>query len=548
MKRLTPLAMAMALAYSASASAALLNGNFAEYDPPADGSTAGYDEGEGPPSWYVTATESGGSVVYDAAGAATTGGYWLYEPPITTGFGASKFEQCVPVTDAEPLEISYSVFADTPTSDATALAIRVNPNFYANLEDCLEAQATDSGGDRLSAGGARPNDDVDFTLGADDGNQWIVRTPDQEPNLRYTTADIPDGTRFMNLSMRARDRPDGGRTNVSLRLDDIRVVQGGVDRVVNGSFTHAPLFDGAPLVSGGGWVVNRDGNTELKAAVGPAAFALSGDNVFYFETLTGNFGLNGIDQCFSLDDADIRPSLFALTQRPDEELQIRVNIDFYRDADCSVDAASGLRIREDFALDGDAGEWIELTAGTSRGPGEYGDATHALLSIRARDRTNAAGDGPGEFARAIYIDDVSVAAGVSTPTFSPPPGSFVDSVTVTLSSSTPDAVIYYTLDGSDPDDTSANVPSGGTVEITSTSTLTARAFADNEFSGPRAGDYTITAPPPPPPPPPRELSTGCSISDRPSPLDPTLWVLAALAAGGLLWRRRREARADTARS
>ena len=543
MQRLTPLAMAVALAYATTSSAALQNGNFAEYDPPADGSTAGYDQGEGPPGWYVTATVSGGSVVYDAAGAATEGGYWLYEAPITDGFGASKFEQCVPVTDAEPLEISFSVFADTPTPDAAALAIRVNPNFYGNLADCIEAQALDAGGNRLSDGGARPNADIDFTLGVDDGNQWIVRTPDVEPNLRYTTADIPDGARFMNLSMRARDRPSpGGRTNVSLRLDDIRVVQGGVDQMLNGSFTHAPLFDGAPLVAGGGWVVNRDGDTTLKAAVGPASFALSGDNVFYFETLTGNFGVNGIDQCFALEGADIRPSLFALTRRPHPELQIRVNIDFFTDAACSVAAASGLRIREDFVLDGAEGEWLPLVAGTSRGPGEYADATHGLLSIRARDRSDPATGGPGEFARAVYLDDVSVAAGVATPTFSPTPGSYVDSVTVTLSSSTDGAVIYYTLDGSDPTDASSNVPSGGTVEITSSSTLTARAFADGVFSGPRSGDYTITAPPPPPPPPPAQLSTGCSVSGQPSPLDPTLWVLAALAGGGLLWRRRREQR------
>ena len=543
MKIKTTLAAALALAWSAASFAALQNSNFAEFDAPADGTTAGYDVGEGPPGWYLTAATNGGSVIYDASEAFEgVGGYWVFEPPLTTGFGANKFEQCVPVNDTDTLEISYAIHAETPTDDAAELAVRVNPNFYADLASCLDAQETDSGGDRLSDGGSRPNDDVDFTFGSDDGRQWIERTPAVEPELRYTVDHIPDGSRYMNLSIRMRDRPTP-RDNVRIRLDNVHVVQGGsTNRVVNGRFEHAPLADGAPLVAtGNGWVVDRDGDAALKAAVGPVGFALSGSNVFYIENMTGNFGSSRLDQCFPLEGADIRPSVFAQTRRPDPELQVRLNVDFYTDDACTSSAASDPRIRQDFALDGTAREWTALIAEEVRSAGEYGDATHGLLSIRVRDRSNEAGDGPGAFPRAVYLDDASVAAGVATPTFSPSPGEYVDSVEVTLESATADAVIYYTLDGSDPDDSAANVPSGGTVQITSTSTLTARAFADGLFSSARSGDYTIVGPPPPPPPPPAQLSTGCSVSDRPAPLDPTLWALMALAGAALYARRRRRA-------
>jgi MYXO-CTERM domain-containing protein len=537
MKGLTSIAIPIALAYSAG-TMALQNSNFAEYDSPADGTTAGYDVQQGPPSWFLTAALDGGTVTYSAADAAETGGYFQFNQ-LNDGYGASKLEQCVPVNDTDTLEISYSVYAASTTDDAAGMGVRINPNFYADLADCLEAQATNSGGNRLSAGGTRPNADIDFVLGAEDGRRWLTRTPEAAPGLRYTAADIPDGARFLNLSIRARDRQFASPATL-LRFDDIRVVQGSAgNRVVNGQFTHAELGDGSPLAGSDGWIVNRGGDATLKAAVGPAFFALSGANVFYFETLTGNFGVNSLDQCFALDGADIRPSLFATSFAPDAALQVRVNVDFFTDAGCTTAAPGELRIRQDFAVDGDAGAWVALVTDVSRGPGEYGAATHALLTIRGRDRSNDIGDGPGAFARALFIDDVDVAGGTATPTFSPAPGSYANSVTVTLSSATDGAVIYYTLDGSNPTDSSSNVPSGGTVSITTSGTLTARAFANAAFSGPRSGVYTITAPPPPPPPPPRELGTGCSVSGEPSPLDPTLWVLAGIAGIGLAWRRRR---------
>lgn len=539
-RTITPL-LAAALLYSTGASAALQNGNFAEFTAPADGTTTGYDFQQGPPGWFLTATVDGATLVYAPDDAAEGIGGYFEINAMTDGYGANKLEQCVPINDTDTLQISFAVFATSLTEDATGMAVRVNPNFYANIEDCLEAQFSDSGGARLSDGGARPNANVNFVLGADDGQRWIDRTPDAEPDLTYTAADIPDGARYMNLSLRARDR-QGATPPTLLRFDNVRVTQGtSSNRVINGHFDHVELFDGAAISGVDGWIVDRDGDPLLKAAVGPLPFALSGNNAFSFETLTGNFGLNKLDQCFALEGADIRPTLFAYSLRPDPGLQVRVNVDFFTDAACTTAAAGDPRIRQDFPLDGDAGEWLALVANEVRGPGDYGDATHASLSIRARDRSNLAGDGPGEYVRVVYLDDVSVAAGVATPTFSPAPGEFVDSVTVTLSSATDGAVIYYTLDGTEPDDGAANVSSGGTVTITQTTTLTVRAFAENTFSGTRSGTYTIVAPPAPPPPPPRQLSTGCSISGQPTPFDPTLWLLVAGALGGIAWRRRRTA-------
>ncbi len=545
-RRLTALAVSTAL--FASSAAALQNGDFSAFDQPADGATIGYATGEGPPGWYITVSFDGGTVTYSDTGAADGRGYFSFNnigPNPRPGFGDNKLEQCVPIDEELGFTITYSALATEVAGDED-LRTRVNPNFYATREDCLLDIFEDAGDRRLSDDG-RPNDDADYRFVEDDAGIWRDFSPDNIANLRYTADDIPTGSTYMLFSLRARNRSDNV-PDAEVRFDTIRVVQEGSDQnlVINGSFEHAELFDGSPIAGMDGWVIGRGGDPLLRAAVGPQDFALSGENVFYFEGLQSGFGDSRLDQCIALDGEDIRPSVFAYTLTPDSGVSVRLNADFYATDDCSDDALGGLRIREDFDLDIDPATWTALITDEIRTAGEYADAGSALISVRVRDRSDS-GD-PSAFPNIVFLDDAASVSAIATPTFSPAPGSYEDSVEVTLSTATDNAVIYYTLDGTDPDDTAANVPSGGSVQITETSTLTARAFLDGRFSAARSGEYTITEPAPPPPPPPQELSTGCSISDRPSPLDPTLWVLAALAAGGLLWRRRREARAGTARS
>lgn len=544
-RRLIGLAVTTAL--FASSATALQNGDFAEFDQPADGATIGYATGEGPPGWYITVSFDGGAVTYSDTDAADGRGYFSFNnigPDPRPGFGDNKLEQCVPIDDDTGFTITYSALATEAAGDGD-LRTRVNPNFYASREDCLLDIFEDAGDRRLSDDG-RPNDDADYRFVEDDAGVWIDFSPDTISELRYTAEDVPTGSTYMLLSIRARNRSDNV-PNAEVRFDNIRVVQEGSSEnlVINGSFEHAELFDGSPIAGMDGWVISRGGDPLLRAAVGPQGFALSGDNVFYFEDLQGGFGDSRLDQCIPLDGEDIRPSVFVYTLTPDSGVSVRLNADFYAADDCSDDALGDLRLREDFDLDIDPASWTALITDEVRTAGQYADAGSALISIRVRDRSDSGG--PSAFPQIVFLDDAASVSAIATPTFSPAPGEYVDSVEVTLSSATDDVVIYYTLDGTVPDDTAANVPSGGSVQITETSTLTARAFLDGRFSAARSGDYTITAPPPPPPPPPRELSTGCSVSDRPSPLDPTLWVLAALAAGGLLWRRRRDARQAMAR-
>ncbi len=78
----------------------------------------------------------------------------------------------------------------------------------------------------------------------------------------------------------------------------------------------------------------------------------------------------------------------------------------------------------------------------------------------------------GRIHRIMYTGAQSVVA----PTLTPPAGSYVGSVTVSMSTKTPNADIHYTLDGSVPTESSALY--GTPLMLTETATVRARAFAD----------------------------------------------------------------------
>ncbi len=88
---------------------------------------------------------------------------------------------------------------------------------------------------------------------------------------------------------------------------------------------------------------------------------------------------------------------------------------------------------------------------------------------------------------------------VATPTFNPPNNSTNEEIVVTISCDTLGAEFYYTLDGSDPDETSRQYISSLTVEPGTT--LKAKAFrAGMDPSNTREGYYGVSAAAPETPP------------------------------------------------
>jgi hypothetical protein len=73
-----------------------------------------------------------------------------------------------------------------------------------------------------------------------------------------------------------------------------------------------------------------------------------------------------------------------------------------------------------------------------------------------------------------HTSDCSGSTQVATPAFSPPGGQYFDAIDVEITCSTPESEIFYTLDGSDPDENSTAY--SGAINISTTTTLKARAY------------------------------------------------------------------------
>jgi uncharacterized protein (DUF1800 family) len=89
----------------------------------------------------------------------------------------------------------------------------------------------------------------------------------------------------------------------------------------------------------------------------------------------------------------------------------------------------------------------------------------------------------------------------TAPVFAPPPGTHAAPLSVTLTTSTAGATIYYTTDGSSPSRQKSPVYKGP-IQLTAKTTLKAFAYKKGLKASPvTSGVYNLSAPPPPPPPP-----------------------------------------------
>ncbi len=76
---------------------------------------------------------------------------------------------------------------------------------------------------------------------------------------------------------------------------------------------------------------------------------------------------------------------------------------------------------------------------------------------------------------------------VATPVLSVPPGSYSSAQTVVATTSEPNADLHYTLDGSEPQRSSATVPAGGAISIGSNAVLHVKAWKDGFWASNTVG-------------------------------------------------------------
>lgn len=99
-----------------------------------------------------------------------------------------------------------------------------------------------------------------------------------------------------------------------------------------------------------------------------------------------------------------------------------------------------------------------------------GNFTYSGIEIWGGATTNAAASTP--FPLGTYT--AGAATTVATPIISPPSGDYINPVDVTITCGTDGASIYYTTDGTDPDE--SDTPYSGSFQVTTTTTVKARAY------------------------------------------------------------------------
>lgn len=148
-------------------------------------------------------------------------------------------------------------------------------------------------------------------------------------------------------------------------------------------------------------------------------------------------------------------------------------------------------VTNSFSIDGsgNAVVTIQLASGSTT------SLRYNSASNQTRFRYYASGQQPV----ALYLLDGSASSEpvevIAAPTFSPDGGTFTSEQTVTITSATSDATIYYTTDGTDPTaSTTTTVANGGTVTISATCTLKALAVKDGKASAVTSAVFTINDP------------------------------------------------------
>jgi LysM repeat protein len=112
------------------------------------------------------------------------------------------------------------------------------------------------------------------------------------------------------------------------------------------------------------------------------------------------------------------------------------------------------------------------------------------ITVTSTETIQAIAAGPGLLASAVASATYTLNTQVATPTFLPPPGTYSSAQSVAISTTTPNATIYYTLGGTLP--TTSSTQYTGPVSISSSTTLQAIATASGlSNSNIASGAYAI---------------------------------------------------------
>jgi len=148
----------------------------------------------------------------------------------------------------------------------------------------------------------------------------------------------------------------------------------------------------------------------------------------------------------------------------------------------SYSSHSGGVVSVEYSTDGGT-TWIKPEENTLTAPAWAGamQKFSVEINVQGNVRVRVIKYNQGSGTRTVNVDNLCVTDYICEdcvfpPIFNPPGGSFADPVNVSITSATPDAIIRYTLDGSEP--TTSSPQYATPIAISTTTTLKAKAWKD----------------------------------------------------------------------
>ncbi len=155
----------------------------------------------------------------------------------------------------------------------------------------------------------------------------------------------------------------------------------------------------------------------------------------------------------------------------------------------SLAAGTYTTAQADSITDSTAGASIYYTTDGST-PTTASTPYKGTLTVAKSETLKAVAVAPGDSLSAVASATYTIQPVVATPVFSPPPGTYSSSQSVTIGDATSGAVIYYTTNGTVPTTSSAKYT--GPITVSATETIDAIAVATGYTESPLAnGPYTI---------------------------------------------------------
>ena len=179
-----------------------VNASFDEVSYPTD---LVFAQGSGPLGWDIR--DVAGQALVSQVDFARSNGTVFWFNQLERGFGDNKLDQCVPLpAGTTESTVSAWVMTMSPNDD---LRVRFASEFYDNLGDCLT---------RENQIGERFDTDIRINESVVDEGEW--GRIESDPVV--LAEDLPETPSYLRVSIRARDRSDGGEPGgLVVFFDDI---------------------------------------------------------------------------------------------------------------------------------------------------------------------------------------------------------------------------------------------------------------------------------------------------------------------------------------